>query len=590
MFVHWIKWKIYIRWKNEWKKLTPTYMFIFLVDILKMTVFFSLSLFILDTLFDPPEEASKLLNDYAGGLAKELLQQALHLEADTKLVFIWTLLFIQLTIMSIISGVEASKWELSYKDDLILHNLPCSERQKKLLLYSEQIVWQFKQLITGFMPILLALLFLVSSSFSHFFVLLFIILLVYFIQSQFVSNLHNFTTFLKMRKREYAKFIIFQSFVFKLSLAGLGYLFGTTFIPWINDFPLLGKQVDVHAFQNWQLDGQQLFLQQVSAFVQFFLHGYWPHALLARTAVDSAHLIECIFYIFIVTILTLLLAMCNAKTNKDRQMKDNPVFEKFFLAIGKYLEISNSLIATRIKLMCRSQQFLQRPAVLLGGAITWSVVGGCAALLSHTDSVKVFYLVLTLCIYMLTYFLSTLLFDDLSSQFSFDSDGRQLSLFIFAGFTLWHVFTQKIRMFLIASVPMFILTQLVIVSSLTLVSWKIIILILIVTIINYVAFAFVNYIPSLTRPHFDFMHVEQLDDYADKGMIKAILRTTLLGFLIPIMLLPLAFYLANYVEEEAFVFLQLICVPILTIAGVWLGAWLIKRKNNRLFTIEELNL
>lgn len=139
------------------------------------------------------------------------------------------------------------------------------------------------------------------------------------------------------------------------------------------------------------------------------------------------------FYIFIVTILTLLLAMCNAKTNKDRQMKDNPVFENFFLAIGKYLEISNSLIATRIKLMCRSQQFLQRPAVLLGGAITWSVVGGCAALLSHTDSVKVFYLVLTLCIYMLTYFLSTLLFDDLSSQFSFDSDGRQLSLFILQG-------------------------------------------------------------------------------------------------------------------------------------------------------------
>lgn len=590
MFVHWIKWKIYIRWKNEWKRLTPTYIFIFLVDVLKMMVFFSLSLLILDILINPPEEASKLLNDYTGGIVKELLQQAMYLEADTKLVYIWTILFIQLTIMSIISGVEASKWELSHKDDLILHNLACSERQKKLLLYTEQIVWRFKQLIAGFMPVILALLFLVSSSFSHFFILLFIICLTFFVQSQFVSNLHNLATFIRMRKREYTKFIIFQSFVFKLSLAGLGYLFGTTFIPWVNAFPLIDKQVDLEAFENWQLDGQQLFLQQVSGFFQFFLHNYWPHTLIARTAVDSAHLLGFIFYIFIVTVLTLLLAMYNAKTNKERQMKDNPDFEKIFLFISKYLGISDSLITTRIKLMCRSQQLLQRPAVLMGGSITWSIVGACAALLSHTHSVKVFYLVLTLCIYMLTYFLSTLLFDDLSSQFSFDSDGRQLSIFIFAGYTLWHVFTQKFRIFLIASVPTFILTQLVIVSSLTLVSWKIIILILIVTIINYVAFAFVNYIPSITRPHFDFMHVEQLDDYTDKGMIKAIVRTTLLGFLIPIMLLPLAFYLANNIDEHSFVFLQLICVPILTIVAVWLGAWLIKRKHNRLFTIEELNL
>ncbi|GGA03544.1 hypothetical protein GCM10008018_56960 [Paenibacillus marchantiophytorum] len=163
-------------------------------------------------------------------------------------------------------------------------------------------------------------------------------------------------------------------------------------------------------------------------------------------------------------------------------------------------------------------------------------------------------------------------------------------MYLANGATLWHIFTQKLQLFLIASVPMFVLIQIVFICVGNIHGFWFAILILVGQAINYTSFAVINYIPSLVCPHFNFIHIEQLDEFADKGMVKAIVRIIMLGVAIPLLMLPLAFYLSDEISEMQFLWIQMGGIPVVVLTMFFTGMWFIKRQYDRYHSLEELNI
>ncbi|WP_189018348.1 hypothetical protein [Paenibacillus marchantiophytorum] len=591
MLFQWIKWKFYIRWRNEWGKMTSIYVLIILLDVLKMLSYFLVSLIGFRLLIFSPAQTSEFLSSIGGGIFQGVFELVTNFNLKSKLYYVWVLLFMQLTIFSIFSGIQASKWELSSCEDLHIQNLPWNERQKKLLLYSEQMLWDIKQLITGYLPFAFALVVAAQYGLFQSLCLVVIVTITYLIQNHFVASLHNAITTRKLFSGKYKIILLLQALLCKMAIAVLGYSLGKIFSPWINAFPVIGSRVDALAYEQWLLYGKQLLFQETSYVFLVLLNENWLHTILARVAVNNSGWELWLIWMGILLLLGILLPSLNTNLLRKQSVSDGKFLEMPYLIISKwFVSASNRLIMTRIIIMCRAQQVQQRPSVLFGGLIIWGVIGLVVFFIGHTQSQKVFYLVITMCMYILIYFLSTLLFDDLSGQFSFESDGRLLPMYLANGATLWHIFTQKLQLFLIASVPMFVLIQIVFICVGNIHGFWFAILILVGQAINYTSFAVINYIPSLVCPHFNFIHIEQLDEFADKGMVKAIVRIIMLGVAIPLLMLPLAFYLSDEISEMQFLWIQMGGIPVVVLTMFFTGMWFIKRQYDRYHSLEELNI
>lgn len=221
------------------------------------------------------------------------------------------------------------------------------------------------------------------------------------------------------------------------------------------------------------------------------------------------------------------------------------------------------------------------------GMLIWGLIGACSSLVRYTESDKVYYLVTTMVSYIIIFQLSALLFDSFLGHFSLDSDGKKLSLYLSSGQTIWNLFIQKLQLFLIISLPQFILCEIVFIILGGHVGY---LMMIFVHIVNYLCFAVVHQIASFISPHYNFINKEQLDEYTDRTTVNTIVRMCMLSFVIPCLLLPLAFYIADYMDKTSFLIIQFVISPI-TILAVLIGSlFYVKRKHNRRLYIDDFNL
>lgn len=587
----WLKWRLKIRWRNEWSKITIKFVLILFLELFKicfnLTIYLAvIFIFILHS--DNLKEVVTFLNNEE---IENLINGISALTVQEKTNVIWTIFFVQFCIFSIFSGIQASKWELNNGDDYLFQNVFWNNQDKKFILFYEQMVWNIKRLFTSLVPFLIAIILVTRPSFLQGLVTFLIIIVTYIIQTQLIAIIHNYLTIRKTRNERYFNYLIIQSLILKIAILTAGYFFGKAVSPWINTFPILGRVINQKAYEEWLFEGRRILQQGLNYIFDIFLWKYWPHNFMSQIAVASSELISWIYWSawIITSIFVLFLLARLAERQISTRVIEKPTWlEKMFLVLAKgIVRLNKQIIIARVKVFCRDSYTLQRASGLFGGMLIWGLIGVCSSLIRYTESDKVYYLVTTMVSYIIIFQLSALLFDSFLGHFSLDSDGKKLSLYLSSGQTIWNLFVQKLQLFLIISLPQFVLCELVFIILGGHAGY---LMMIFVHIVNYLCFAVVHQIAGFISPHYNFINKEQLDEYTDRTTVNTIVRMCMLSFVIPCLLLPLAFYIADYMDKTSFLIIQFVISPI-TILAVLIGSlFYVKRKHDRRLYIDDFNL
>lgn len=138
-----------------------------------------------------------LLNEHlTNGEAKQSLVINLILKTLSSIQqngeILWSILFCLIMIFAFISGISSSKWQIQSKDqEWLMITLKIKQRKANIFLYLESIVWDTKDFIFNYIPILLALGVVTGVNKVYLASLLILTLGSYLLLTLLVSILHN---------------------------------------------------------------------------------------------------------------------------------------------------------------------------------------------------------------------------------------------------------------------------------------------------------------------------------------------------------------------------------------------------------------
>ncbi len=201
---------------------------------------------------------------------------------------------------------------------------------------------------------------------------------------------------------------------------------------------------------------------------------------------------------------------------------------------------------------------------------------------------KVHYLIVA-CSLFAIFFLVSEFAHFFAGQLALESDGRNIRLYFQAGQTLWDVFKQKAMLFILLVLPVYVLGELVLflVSGMGMVS---LLYALLLTVPALLLFMLASYLSSLIYPRFDFLSLEQIQEFPDKAVINQSVNMMIPSVLIPLSLLPCAFYLADWISWNGIIAVQFVIVPLLYILGSVLVLQVIRGKLKGQYTLNHVGL
>ncbi|MGZ9869488.1 hypothetical protein ACU3L3_13810, partial [Priestia endophytica] len=197
MIVSWLKWKLIIRWKNQWSNIRvfkniSIGKYLWLLALIRdvfnaLLIFFGTYFFLKYTVF----------NNF---FSNETIRQQIVTSIISRFFSIikenyeilWSLVFLIIILFSIISGVSSSKWKLQSQDqDWLIINLKLSKFKSDIFLYLESIVWDTKEFIFNYIPLMLALGIITGVDYLSLITLIFLTLGLYLVLTFLISVFHN---------------------------------------------------------------------------------------------------------------------------------------------------------------------------------------------------------------------------------------------------------------------------------------------------------------------------------------------------------------------------------------------------------------
>jgi hypothetical protein len=141
-------------------------------------------------------------------------------------------------------------------------------------------------------------------------------------------------------------------------------------------------------------------------------------------------------------------------------------------------------------------------------------------------------------------------FSSYKGLISLDGEGQNALLYSYTIDNLWILLKKKIftaniyigTTLLFSDIAIFLISS----TDLIVMIW-----ILINQFIVMAAFNILLFIPSVYNPHFNFFNIEQLDDYADRKFTSSTVTLTIVGILLPIMMIPCIFYMIGSFDLKA---------------------------------------
>ncbi|WP_339158041.1 hypothetical protein MKX50_24715 [Paenibacillus sp. FSL W8-0186] len=517
---------------------------------------------------------SKYMNPNEGGI------DHLHL--------IWAIVSFLMIAVSTLSGIKSAKWELNTQDDFLLQNVWFSEQIKHLLLRLEHILWDAKQWISFLLPVLAAIVWTTRIPPLHAIWILALSFLVFTILTQGIAALYS--GILKTRDRSRAALVgtMAGAIIARTVIVALCTIAGRIAAPWVNTFPLIQRELDVQALETWQREGSKLFMEEVQHVLRFLLESWWPHVALADLFMLQASgwlILWAIVFGGAITGTRL-----NAFSRRNRQIAFNKILETLYGKLHSIVPAKDAgLLSARIKVLCRSSYTLRNLQALFGGIGFWILIGIFSGMLSRVNVDKIEYAVLSFMSFMIMYFLSFELYSSLSGKISLEASGERIILDLMAERTLWNELQQQWSIHKLLAWPIFAFGQLVVI----LLSGKFSILLLLLLPVQAIyvwCFTLICHIPSVIHPRFDYLNPEQIQDYPEKEVIRGITHYIVLGVILPVALLPLILYMADYIEFSWFISLQYIVIPGLMFGVAAIGLRLMKAKLHRWIDINDLHL
>ncbi|MGO1096371.1 hypothetical protein [Priestia megaterium] len=596
MLIKWLKWKLIIRWKNQWnyikifRDLSVGKNLWFLVcaqSIFNSFLIFFGTFFLLKyTVF----------NDYftnnhttKQGLITGLIFRALS-TLQNHYDVLWSIVFFLIILFALISGISSSKWQLQSKDqDWLITTLKIKQSTANIFLYLESIAWDTKDFIFNYIPILLALGIATQVNWLYLIGLIILTLLSYLLLTLLISILHN----KYIRLQNYKGNFLFRTATnigLRIITVYLSFFIGKTISPWVKNFPLTSNHVDYDNYNQWIDEGVNVIFNIFKPMSTVFLYPYMPYNLFTDILFNGINYISLLklsmFFAILFIAIFILSKVSDNKTN---------IYYPF-----KKIEYINSVLSRLIpgtsyteilaKHHYRTEYLRYRFPAILGSFVFWIMWGTITGLLQTLNrSEDIYFLITSFYLFFLTYFYVYSIFTELNGIFSLDGEGKQVITYLLNGKSLWDVFKYRFHFFILTSLPLLIISDIVFffVNHMTLMLST---LTLFLHIISFLFFSVLMFLPGVIRPHFNYSNIEQLDDYADKKIIADIIRFSTVGFIIPMLMVPTALLLVDTVDLQSYLGIQWGVIGIVLSILLGILFLIISNKLSKKSNFEQINL
>ncbi|MRX73426.1 hypothetical protein GJU40_14870 [Bacillus lacus] len=590
----WIKWKLVMRWKNQWNylkflKYIPSgnklWIIAFGISLFNFgAIFFSTYFLFKVSLFN-----KNFLDSEFNGIILNLIGKML-LYASSNYSILWSLTFCIILIFSFVTGISSSKWQLhSIDKEWLLTNLKISPAKAKVYLYLESTVWYSKDFLLSYVPVLLALGLLTEIYWLQMVLVITLTFVLFIFTSLATSVFHNRYWTLQKHKHNFLFRVMFALSI-RLTVGFLSFGCGKTLSSWMSDFPITSNDLDLVVYQNWINDGTNALMNLLSPVGIFLENPYLPHNLLAMLV--SGNIKPLAILSISGTFLAFLLAayfLSKYESDANKQ-KYYPfiLVEKGLTVLTKPLgkHYSNVLFYHHI----RTDYFFHRFPVLLGSLPFWLQLGLFSGLLSDiSPKENIFFLILSFYLMFFVFFYVDSVYTNLQGVFSLDSEGKKILIHFMAKKNLWDVFKYKFRFFIILTFPLMLLGDVIFISF-NQMDIRIGILTILMHAVAYLLFSLLVFLPSVVSPHFNFINIEQLDEYPDKKTLQDMVKFIILGCVIPCSMLPTALLITDMISFTSFIFFQWMGVSLMFLLTVMSIILWIRKKLIKISGIDSIYL
>ncbi|WP_165998395.1 hypothetical protein [Bacillus sp. Cs-700] len=560
MVISWIKWKLMIRWKVQWNYITffkkiPGGKWFWIAALLLSIVNFFMILFGTYFLLKATVFNQYFLdNTSSNSILLTTLSQAISY-LNTHIEVLWSLLFFIIFLFSVLSGISSSKWQLHSMDHEWLEiHAKVKSQTARLFLYLEAIVWDVKDYVFSYVPIIIALSLLTDM--NMFGVVGIVILTLFlFISIGLVTSVLHYHYLSSQRTRLHFYFRLFFNLLIRMVIVALAFFGGKILTPWIKSFPLTSNDVDVAKYNDWLSQGAEVVKDLLTPLTVIFKYPIFPHNFLASLLFDEVRIFDGVMLLSGCIVLFAFMFTITQLKSKNRSENFYPftIIEK--LIPSKIFGKSN-YTRMQVKHLLRGDYFLYRFPVLTGSFLFWFQLGLMVSFMTGLNpGEKIYYFILSFYLFFFVYFHIASIYSELTGFFSVDSEGKNVIIHLLAGKTVWEVFKYKYLLFIIYTYPLLIVADitLILFSRIKLVEAAVIV------VIHCFSFLFLSallFLPSIISPHFNYINIEQLEDYPDQNSIQGIVRYLIVGVFIPACMIPTAFYLTDYINLSTLLAIQ----------------------------------
>lgn len=554
MFLKWLKWRLYIRTKNKWGNLNFLNFNMKGFQILKVLLLyrFLYSIFFYVVSYFVISKLSYFLITPQKKLGNISLLNNISFN-----YFIWSIYFLMVLIYAIVIGKKISDYFMNTQDHIWLSSiLGIPKKNQYIWVFGENLIWKSIPILFWFLPISLSINNFLELGVYVYLKVLVLSIISYLLISLFSFYIYNNISFKRQKNMNWLSIFIVPVFLRTLIFYFMFQL-GLKFSPWFIKFPLTRNGVNPEEFYKWIENGKTLSLTVFSNWINSLFHFiYLPNNIFASFIIDSIEYKKLFFSIFIYLIIgysVILLIKINIPSNRI----SNRIKLYFFNGLNRVALLGlNPKNYAIFKTVLTSKYVKRKLPNLYGNLFFWAMLGFFSSILSlTTNNMKIHYLALVFLMFFPIYFYVHNIIKGFVGKISFESDKNLLLLFLISGKNIWLVFRIKLLITNLIIFPFIFIGDLMI-FCIGNISIKLLFLLIGVHASSMVLFVLICTIPNILSPHFNYLNVEEINEYPDKQFIEQGLYYFMTGFFIPFLMLPTALYLTDNISDSLYITVQ----------------------------------
>ncbi|WP_191559524.1 hypothetical protein [Metabacillus idriensis] len=594
MIQKWIKWKLLIRWKNQWNYLKffrniPSGNKLWTLALAMSAFNFIAIFFGTYFLFKVSVFNKDFLESQFNGIIFNLIGKLLVYMSNNYDV-LWSMIFLIILLFSIVAGISSSKWQLQSIDkDWLITNLKISPARTRIYLYLESTAWYSKDFLFSYVPVILALGVLTEIHWLRMSIIVLFTFFLFIFMSLITSIFHNRYLSLQRHKQNFIFRMVF-SLLLRSAAVYVAFWSGKFLSPWINDFPVTSNDMDLTVYQSWINEGSDALISLLTPLNSLLQHPFLPHNVLTMILFDNITVSALIYITLAIAFLSMVAFFLSRYDSNDYEKVYYPFKKLEHMMSVLTRPLGKHYTAILFNHQLRTTYFFHRFPAVLGSIPFWLQLGVFSGLLNGiSPENNIYYLVLSFYLFFFVFFYVDSVYTNLMGIFSLDSEGKKILIHFLAGKTLWEVFKYKIRFFIVLTYPLLLLGD-VFFLVFNQVDWLVSGLTIILHSVVYLLYSAVLFLPSVVSPHFNYLNIEQLDEFPDKKTLQDTLKFSALGIIIPSSMLPTALLITDLISFSTYILFQwIVMAAIISASLLGIVLW-IKKRLTKISNIDQLSL